>query len=299
MDIHERPCPVCGGKDYTLFAKEKVERDKITQSTYSSRKEPEFMRFRLVRCRDCELVYAPSIPDMSFLDSAYGEASYDSDEEARRAALSYAKALSPYVDRLQNKQDAVDVGAGNGALLPLLKKQGFARVIGIEPSQAAIDAAPDDVRRFLRKGLFTQEMIEDLHPSLMCSFMTLEHMPNPDDFVKASYSALSAGGGVAVVVHNYQGALNSLLGLRSPIMDIEHLQLFCPKAIKTLLSNAGFENIAVEPLKNEYPLRYWLRLSPLPKVAKSFIARLLEKLNISHSQFSFNVGNLLAVGWKR
>jgi 2-polyprenyl-3-methyl-5-hydroxy-6-metoxy-1,4-benzoquinol methylase len=298
MDLYERPCPVCGGTDCVLFAGEKIERAKITKLTYASRKEPEFMRLRLVRCRRCDLVYAPSVPDVSFLGTAYEEAAYDSDEEARYAASSYAGALAPHVARIQNKQDAVDVGAGNGALLPWLKAQGFVRVAGVEPSQTAIDAAPEDIRPLLRKGLFDRKLIADLHPSLMCSFMTLEHMPNPGDFAKAAHDALDTGGVLAIVVHNYQGLLNRILGLRSPIMDIEHLQLFCPKAIEALLRNAGFGEITIQPLKNEYPLRYWLRLTPLPAAAKKWIARSFEILNITRVTLSCRVGNLLATGRK-
>jgi 2-polyprenyl-3-methyl-5-hydroxy-6-metoxy-1,4-benzoquinol methylase len=278
-----------------LFAEEKIEYDRITESTYSSRKEPEFMRLRLVRCRHCELVYAPSVPQTSFLESAYAEASYDSDEEARYAASSYAAALAPYIARIQNKQDAVDVGAGNGALLPLLQKQGFARVAGIEPSQAAIDSAPEDIRPFLRKGLFCPETIADMSPSLICSFMTLEHMADPRELVETAFSLLNAGGILAIVVHNYRGILNRLLGLRSPIMDIEHLQLFCPKAVEMLLSNSGFKEIKIRPLKNKYPLHYWLRLTPLPIGAKKSIARLSEILNLSRIPLTLHVGNLLAV----
>jgi SAM-dependent methyltransferase len=295
MDLRARPCPVCGSADAVLFAEEKIDYDRITESTYSSRKEPEFMRLRLVRCRHCELVYAPSVPQTSFLESAYAEAAYDSDEEARCAASSYAKALAPYIARIRDKQDAVDVGAGNGALLPLLQKHGFARAVGIEPSQAAIDSAPEDIRPLLRKGLFCPEAIADLRPSLICSFMTLEHMAAPGEFAETAFSVLNAGGILAIVVHNYRGVLNRLLGTRSPIMDIEHLQLFCPKALEKLLRSAGFEEISVCPLKNTYPLYYWLRLTPLPADAKKFILRAFETLHISRFPLSFRVGNLLAI----
>ena len=266
--------------------------------TYASRKEPEFMHLRLVRCAFCDVIYAPSVPDPSFLDSAYTDAAYDSDEEARYAARTYSRALEPYVALIEDKRTAVDVGAGNGALLPLLKKQGFVNVIGIEPSQAAIESAPRDIRACLRKGLFSEEIIEGLEPSLICSFMTLEHMLDPRGFVKTAYENLTGGGTLAIVVHNYRGLLNRILGQRSPIMDIEHLQLFCPKAVRVLLDNAGFKEIVIEPLKNEYPLRYWLRLTPLPAGLKKFIARSFEILNVSHSSLPCNVGNLLAVGRK-
>ncbi|RJG07726.1 class I SAM-dependent methyltransferase [Noviherbaspirillum cavernae] len=266
--------------------------------TYASRKQPEFMCLRLVRCAQCDLVYAPSPPDTSFLTSAYADAAYDSAEEAKCAAASYAKALEPYVEHLRSRTAAVDVGAGNGALLGWLRQLGFAQVVGIEPSRAAIDAASDDVRGLLREGMFSPEMLKDVTPSLICSFMTLEHLADPGVFVKTAFELLEPGGMIAVVVHNWQGVLNRSLGLRSPIIDVEHLQLYNPKSVIALLKGAGFEAVDVCPISNSYPMRYWLRLTPLPGTMKAAMGRLLERSALADLKIPLRVGNILAVGTK-
>ena len=173
--------------------------------------------------------------------------------------------------RLDNRNSAVDGGAGIGTLLPWLGDIGFQTVIGIEPSRAAINAAPASVRPMLKEGMFSPELLNGVKPSLICSFMTLEHMDEPSTFVETAYSLLEPGGMIALVVHNWQGLLNRILGLRSPIMDIEHLQLFNPGSMDALLKKAGFENIKVIPICNRYPLRYWLRLTPLPPSLKRMI----------------------------
>jgi hypothetical protein len=100
------------------------------------------------------------------------------------------------------------------------------------------------------------------------------------------------------VVHNWRAPLNRLLGLRSPIIDVEHLQLFSPKALRELLEKAGFERIALSPIRNAYPLRYWLRLTPLPESAKKIALGLLERFGLADRSFAMNVGNMLAVGIK-
>ena len=102
-----------------------------------------------------------------------------------------------------------------------------------------------------------------------------------------------------VVVHNWRAPLNRLLGLRSPIIDVEHLQLFSPKALRELLQQAGFESIKLNPIRNAYPLRYWLRLTPLPASAKHWILSLLERFGLADYSFAMNVGNMLVVGIKR
>ncbi|WP_084461031.1 class I SAM-dependent methyltransferase [Curvibacter gracilis] len=294
----ERTCPVCHNREYSPFADEKIDPKKVGSLTYASRKPPEFMCLRLVRCSSCDLVYAPSPPTASFLQAAYSSADFDSTPEANAAAATYAHVLGPHLKKLESRQAAVDVGAGSGALLPWLQKQGFKQVIGIEPSRAAIDAAPPGVRSLLREGMFSTSMLEGETPSLICSFMTLEHLPDPGEFVTTAHSLLERDGAIAVVVHNWRAPLNRLLGLRSPIIDVEHLQLFSPQSLRELLERAGFEEVALRAIRNTYPLRYWLRLTPLPKTLKIPLLGLLERLGLADRYLSFNVGNMLAVGIK-
>lgn len=296
--VDKRSCPVCGATEHTHFADERIDAAQVSDFTYASRKQPEFMCLRLVRCCNCDLVYAPSPPDSSFLSSAYAEAAFDSGDEAQCAAESYARALTPYLSRIPHRRGAVDVGAGSGPLLPWLCDAGFQPVIGIEPSRAAINAAPASVRPLLREGMFAPELLGGVRPSLICSFMTLEHMSDPGAFVRAAYTMLEPGGMIAVVVHNWQGALNRLLGLRSPIIDVEHLQLFSPGAVSTLLKGAGFQSVEVQSISNSYPLRYWLRLTPLPRGLKAAADAMLDRLVLTKLKLPMRVGNLLAVGSK-
>lgn len=293
-----RACPVCGATTHVNFADEHIDPEKINDFTYASRKQPEFMCLRLVRCINCNLVYAPNPPGRAILSTAYADAAYDSGLEAQCAAHSYALALAPYVAHLENRNVAVDVGAGSGPLLPWLRDIGFQSAIGIEPSRAAINAAPESVRPMLREGLFEPELLDGVKPSLICSFMTLEHVDDPGTFIKTAYDLLEPGGMIALVVHNWQGLLNRTLGLRSPIIDVEHLQLFNPGSVNTLLINAGFIGIKVKPICNRYPLKYWLRLTPLPPNFKEKIDLILKKLSLSDTLVPMRVGNILAVGIK-
>lgn len=296
--LADRACPVCGDRASVKFSDERVDEKRIDGFTYASRKQPEFMCLRMVRCLGCDLVYAPAPPSIDFLSTAYSEAAYDSGPEALAAANSYGKALAPHMASLRNKQAGVDVGAGSGPLLPWLQRFGFNPVIGIEPSQAAIDAATPDIKPHLRKGMFSDAMLADTQSSLICSFMTLEHISDPGEFVGKAYKLLEPGGMIAVVVHNWRAPLNRLLGMRSPIIDIEHLQLFSPKSLDTLLRGAGFESVRILGISNAYPLRYWLRLTPLPSGLKRAISSVLERVGLANILIPMRVGNILAVGTK-
>jgi 2-polyprenyl-3-methyl-5-hydroxy-6-metoxy-1,4-benzoquinol methylase len=150
----------------------------------------------------------------------------------------------------------------------------------------------------LRQGMFSADLLGDERPSLVCSFMTLEHIEDPGRFVQSVFDVLAPGGMIAVVVHDWRAPLNRLLGLRSPIIDVEHLQLFSPRSLQTLLAGTGFDTIQHHAISNTYPLRYWLRLTPLPAGFKSGVASVMGRIHLADLPLPMRVGNRLAVGFK-
>src|SRR3954471_16796217 len=91
-----RNCPVCGGSAVAGTALEsRIEWEKLDDFAFSSRKTPEMMSWRMVRCADCDVVYAAEVPSDNTLVDAYHEADYDSVDEANYAARSYAREIAP------------------------------------------------------------------------------------------------------------------------------------------------------------------------------------------------------------
>ena len=54
----------------------------------------------------------------------------------------------------------------------------------------------------------------------------------------------------------------------------------------------------IKSFKNTYPLKYWVRLTPLPNFLKNNIIKILKLLLIDKIKISINVGNMLAYGFK-
>jgi hypothetical protein len=121
-------------------------------------------------------------------------------------------------------------------------------------------------------------------------------VPDPRKLVEDAYKLLEPGGLLALITHNANGALNRLLGRRSPIIDIEHLQLFSPDNLAILLDRAGFKGVKIESFRNTYPLRYWLRLAPLPM--KQRIIAMADATGLGALSVPANVGNILTTAWK-
>lgn len=256
------------------------------------------MCFPLSRCPNCDLVYASTLPPSQTLTESYVEAAYDSEEEARFAADTYFHLLGPWFACLPAKRRAIDVGTGNGALLSLLLESGFREVLGIEPSQAARAAAPAELRRHIRQGMFSIDLVQGDQPDLVCAFQTLEHLENPMAILRDIHTILRPGGVVALAVHDWQAPINRLLGSHSPIIDIEHLQLFSRRSLQRLLHKSLFRTLAIHPFSNTYPMKYWIRVLPIPSWLKRGIIASTAAVGLARWPVTLPVGNIFAMGMK-
>lgn len=295
-----RKCPVCDADSSNshLFARENIDEEKISGLSFASRKPPELMSHRLVCCNVCDLVYAPTPPSVEELASAYHSADYDSSEEANDAAGSYLKASLPVIQKLPRLGAALEIGTGTGIFLELLAKSGFQKLVGVEPSKAAIDAAPPETQAWIQHGIFVEKNFQPESFDFVCCFMTLEHVQDPMELTQSVLRLLKPGGAFVSVTHDYRSFVNKALGMRSPIIDIEHMQLFSKKSIQEMFIRAGYQDVSATSFVNSYTLQYWLRLSPLPKVIKAPMDKLFSLLGLNKLHLSVNVGNTFTVGYK-
>ncbi len=296
-ELSARACPVCGSTDDSdVFAEERLDTASLDRYAFASRKRPEHMRLRLVRCRQCDLVYASPVPAPEALARAYEEAAFDSAIEGRFAARTYREALAPLLAVLPDRDGALDIGTGEGAFLGELLDAGFTGVGGVEPSTEPIAAAEARIADLIEHEVFTPDVRPAGSLSLVTCFQTIEHVPDPAVLVRDAARLLKPGGVLALVCHDRRAPVNRLLGLRSPIVDVEHQQLFSPLSVTRLLRGAGLVDVGHRAIRNRYPLRYWVRLLPLPRRVGELAQRVLERAGIGDRALTVPVGNLLAWG---
>ena len=296
-ELTERGCPICGSSDDgRIFATERLDFEALDEHSFASRKRPEHMRLRLVECPRCDLAYASPAPAPEALARAYDAAAFDSAEEARYAAATYAEALGEIVAGLPERRGALDIGTGEGAFLGELLRLGFVEIGGVEPSAAPIEAADPVVAPLIEHGVFGAAIRDPASLNLVTCFQTIEHVPDPTQMVADAVELLRPGGVLAIVCHNRRAPLNRLLGMRSPIVDLEHMQLFSPRSVEQLLRRAGLRDVGRRTIRNRYPLRYWARLLPLPERAHATVSAALERLDLARRSLTLPVGNLLAWG---
>jgi SAM-dependent methyltransferase len=209
------------------------------------------------------------------------------------------QAIYPALKRLVQKDTALEIGTGTGIFLEYLLDSVFKEVVGVEPSMAAIEAAPKNRRAWIRHGIFREEDFAPESFDLICCFMTLEHVQDPMALTQASYRLLRKGGAFVSVTHDYQSVVNRLLGRRSPIIDIEHMQLFSKQSTRTMFESANLQDVQVTSFTNRYSLQYWLRLSPLPKILKSLLGPILSGAPLNAIRLGVNVGNIVTIGFRK
>ncbi len=294
-----RSCPACGSHDEShVLAEASFDEAALNAFAFASRKIPEYMHYRLVVCPSCDLAYANPCPSSDSLGDAYEEAAFDSGNEARFAARTYGAALDTFLSKLPDRSGALDIGTGDGAFLEELLQRGFSSVQGVEPSAAPIEAARPQIKPLIKRGIFTENLFPPESFSLVTCFQTIEHVHDPALLCRSVYQSLKPGGCIFFVAHNRRGLLNRILGERSPIFDIEHVQLFSPKSIRSLLERSGFHGCEVSDLWNRYPVSYWMRLVPMPARLKQLTLRQLHASRVGALPIAANVGNMIAYGFK-
>lgn len=294
-------CPVCHDSRVNAlsFLKQRIDPSRLSPLSYASRKMPEFMRHELVKCRACDLIYATSNYPESFLVELYTNAEFDSSIEAADAANSYIIEIKDLLSKCTGSERVLEIGCGTGVFLEYFKnKTGCLKIEGIEPSSAAINAAPLNRKSWITCGNFLVSNFDAESYDFIFCFMTLEHIMNPAKLVADISKLLSPNGNAVFVVHNHNSLINKILGAKSPIIDIEHIQIFSEKSLKFLINNANLKVMQMRPFINSYSIYYWVKLMPIPLIVKRPLLRILKNGFLGSLKVKIPTGNLICIAKK-
>jgi SAM-dependent methyltransferase len=299
LHMDERPCPICRQTDRSsLVAESTIDPNRLGEFAFASRKLPEYMHHRLLLCDRCDLLYCNPIPGANSLAQEYEAAAFDSAPEARCAANTYGKSLRWIRKTLPDCNGALDVGTGDGAFLQSLLSAGFSNVVGVEPSTAPIAAADPAIRPLIQHGVFRAGSFAAGQFSIVCCFQTLEHVTDPLALCTEAWRVLKPGGAIFLIVHNRRALSARIMGRKSPIYDVEHVQLFSRRSMHHLLRHSGFPVARVWPFMNRYPLRYWARLFPAAPTLKERAIGFMDAIGVGRILLPLPAGNIAAVAFK-
>ena len=272
--MENRECTLCGpGAPKREKYAANFSPEDLNVAIFSARRQPDRRHFRLVECDECGIIYSDPACTPDELAKLYEGSAVHYDDQEGQIYDSYAPVLDRALERTALRGTFVEVGGGRGFMLRYGAEHGFREMVEVEPSADAERRfeAPAANARFLR-GILEPGTLAPGSASLVCFFQMLDHLPDPMHFVRTVYDALEPGGVAVCVTHDTSAATARLLGELSPIFDIEHTYLFNRENLARLFEKAGFEGASTFPIANDYSLRYWLAMAPLPRAAKQIIA---------------------------
>lgn len=289
-------CILCGTNAFArpLYPRN-FQLEDLNPTVFSARRLPDRLHEKILRCTQCGLVYAEHLIDPALLSGLYEQSAYTYRGEEihiQRTYGRYLRRLFSFLGGGTRPLSFLDIGAGNGFMLEEARAIGFQTVAGVEPSSHAIASASSTVRPFLHQGLFPVASLSGRTFDAITCFQTLDHIPDPVTFVRDVSDALAPGGGVLFINHNIASLPARLLGERCPMIDIEHTFLHTPSTMRTLFARAGFSDITVFRVRNDYPLSYWVHLLPVPLSVKSTLATVLRVTRLGALIVPFYPGNL-------
>jgi SAM-dependent methyltransferase len=219
------------------------------------------MHHDLYECKACTTLFS-QVTDADGLLKSYESAPLHATQESVAAAKTY-RALIEETTKLP-PFSILDVGCGDGAFLSQMLNAGSQIAHGVEPSRAAAAQCRDGRVSVVATTL--NEVPGNTTYDAVCLFQTVEHIPDPKRLIELMVSRLNSDGSIYLVCHDRHSLVNRLLRKRSPIFDIEHLQLFTQAGIRQLLESSGLQIRVLKRFSNQYPLSYALRLT-FPKMS--------------------------------
>ena len=101
-----------------------------------------------------------------------------------------------------------------------------------------------------------------------------------------------------LVCHDRRAPLNRALGTRSPIMDIEHLQLFSQRSARALLERTGFGDVQRALDHESLPAALLAQARAAPRRRQAGARRRLRAAAAPPLSLPLPVGNLAVTGFR-
>ncbi len=248
-----RACPSCNAAGFSrLLSFDKIPLSGVFRRVASDAVPTLDLAFEL--CDTCGL-----------LRQAVGSGARDYAEITRSTALQFPRYVYELISKLKTALKegdfVLEIGANDGGFLDALRKSGFSRIAGVEPSQQLAATA-----RVRGHAVICDYFGPDLVPRLLQEYgpakavicrHTLEHVPDPAGFVRALKQCLAPEGAIALVEVPDGSAIPELMNVYE-FWD-EHLWCFSPNNLVHLLRGAGLgvQETAVEPHLDTRNLLAW------------------------------------------
>jgi len=258
----------------------------------------EFNGFTIYTCNSCGLSKVYPTPDTAKI---YADFSDNVAQGNSKSYISYFKSKPDhfkyfiYDHRIKpiekydpiifsdKKSCVVDVGCGSGTFLAYMKSIGFENLWGLDYNQKNVEEIKSAFHINALHGDIGR--LRDIPPGdLMVLYDVLEHVPDPQLYLKAIYNHLNTAGVVQIRVPNY-GSLWARVLKKRWLWTIPpfHLNYFNVRVLRSMLVEAGFSDIKIFSNKSGFRMVFYFL-----QISKAFKNRVnVEGLSRSLTDFLF------------
>jgi SAM-dependent methyltransferase len=269
--------------------------DDITPARFSARRLPDRVHYRMVRCSRCGLVRSDPVVDEATLSHLYAKSTFDYESETANLKATYGRYLARLRKIGGRQESLLEVGCGDGFFLEQALQQGYTKVRGVEPSEAAIAGASPRVRDRIVCDVMRPGLVPDEEFDAVCLFQVFDHVPHPELLLDACRAALRPGGMILCLNHNVDSVSAHVMGERSPIIDIEHTYLYSPTTMRRIFEARGFKVREQGRVNNTYSISYVVHLAPIPARAKALALGTLSRSRVGRYSLPVPLGNLYLI----
>ena len=242
--IHYTHCPVCSSSQINPL---------LTVKDHSVSKED----FVIWQCIECSLRFTQDVPDEDSIGSYYASQDYISHSNTDKGVVSklYQKVRKFTLEQkaklvvhyTKKKGKMLDVGAGIGAFLSVMKGKGW-EIKGIEPDFTARENARKFYGLELEEPSQLYSLIHESYDAITL-WHVLEHVHQLHDYIEQLKNLLTQEGKIFIAVPNYTSTDAAAYRNFWAAYDVpRHLYHFTPRSIEKLMQLHGLKLIAKKPM---------------------------------------------------
>jgi len=198
----------------------------------------DYKKINLCKCKSCGFVFAKDIPCKKTLVEYYSN-NYERTSYLSPITISRYNEILDRFEDFKKTGKLLDIGAGYGFFLEIARQRGW-DVYGTELTDEAVNHCKEKGLKMF-KGELQNIDFGDLEFDVIISIEVIEHINNPNEYLKKANEILRKGGKFYLTTPNYNSYLRYRLKEDYNVIEYpNHLCYYTRKTLAKLFNDNGF-----------------------------------------------------------